>query len=75
MIVNMTVPLNIFSSGDVITAYNTLATPLTIAADAGVTMRLAGTATTGTRTVAGYGIATIFFTSANICRVSGPGVT
>jgi hypothetical protein len=38
-------------------------------------MRLDGTSTTGSRTVAAYGMASIFFVSATECVVSGGSVT
>jgi hypothetical protein len=38
-------------------------------------LRLAGTTTTGNRTLAAYGIATIWFSSGTLGIISGPGVT
>jgi len=71
-----TVPQNTFNAGDVITVFNNNAGGnISIAAGTGVTVRLAGTATSGTRTVAPYGVATIFFVTANVALVSGAGVT
>ena len=71
-----TVDNSIFSAGDVLTVLNDNSTAnITIAAGAGVTLYLAGTTTTGSRTVAPRGIATIFMASASVGYVSGPGVT
>lgn len=71
-----TVNNSVFSAGDVLTVPNDSGTGnLTIAAGAGVTLYLAGTTTTGSRTVAPRGVATIFMTSASVGYVSGPGVT
>ena len=42
---------------------------------AGLTLRLAGTATTGNRTLAARGLATIWFNSASEAVASGPGVS
>lgn len=50
---------DIFSPSDAITIYNNSASGITIAQGTGVTLRLAGTSTTGNRTVAARGIATI----------------
>lgn len=66
----------VHSQGDVLTAINNNGTAnLTIAQGAGVTLRLAGTATTGNRTLAPHGYATIYMMSATEGYVSGPGVT
>lgn len=48
---------------------------ITLAPGAGVTMRLAGTTTTGSRTVAPYGQAFVYMFTASEVWVSGPGVT
>jgi hypothetical protein len=71
-----TVDNSIFSAGDVLTVLNDNSTAnITIAQGAGVTLYLAGTTTTGNRTVAPRGLATIFMASASVGYVSGPGVT
>jgi hypothetical protein len=71
-----TVDNSVFAKGDIITVANFTGTgAVSILAGAGVTLYLAGTATTGTRTVAVRGIATILFESASVAYVSGPGVT
>lgn len=71
-----TVNTGVFAGGDVVTVYNNAASGnITIAAGAGVTLYLAGTATTGNRTVGPRGLATIFFLSASVAFVSGPGVS
>lgn len=71
-----TVNNSVHSAGDVLTVVNdNAAGNITIAQGAGVTLYLAGTATTGNRTVAPRGIATIFMVSASVGYVSGPGVT
>ena len=67
---------SVFAAGDVVTILNDTGTgAVTIAAGAGVTLYLAGTTTTGNRTVAVRGLATIFFASASVAYVSGPGVS
>jgi hypothetical protein len=71
-----TVDNSIFTDGDVLTVLNDNSTAdITIAAGAGVTLYLAGTTTTGNRTVAPRGMATIYMRSASVGYVSGPGVT
>lgn len=71
-----TVNNSVHAAFDIITVLNNSGTgDITIAAGAGVTLYLAGTATTGSRTVAVRGLATIFFASASVAYVSGAGVT
>lgn len=70
-----TVNNSVFAAGDVVLLYNRSGSDQTITQGSGVTMRLAGTATTGSRTLAQRGLATIYFDSASDCSVSGPGVT
>jgi len=61
----VTINASILSAGDMITIVNNSASPQTITAGASVTFRLAGTATTGNRTLAQYGMATF------LCVVGG----
>lgn len=71
-----TVNTGVCAAGDVITVINNAtAGNLTITAGGGVTLRLAGTATTGSRTVAPLGIASIVFVASNAAYVTGPGVS
>lgn len=65
---------SVFSAGDIIVVYAG-ASSRTLTQGSGVTMRLAGTATTGSRTLAARGIATLFFVSASEVAVGGSGVT
>jgi hypothetical protein len=55
----VTVNASVFSAGDVFTIYNNSSSNQTITAGTSVTFRLAGTATTGNRTLAQYGAATL----------------
>lgn len=55
----VTVPASVFSTGDNIVIYNNSASNQTITQGTSVTLRYAGTATTGNRTLAGYGICTV----------------
>jgi hypothetical protein len=56
---------NVFAAGDMISVINTSAGSITLVQGTSVTLRLAGTATTGNRTVATNGLATV------ICSVGG----
>lgn len=71
---NIAVPNSVFSGNDVVTIYNNSAGSLTITASI-TTLRLGGTATTGNRTLAQRGIATIVFISGTEAVISGAGVT
>ena len=66
---------NIFSAGDAITIYAHTSNNITIAPGANVTLRLAGTSTTGNRTLASRGLATIVCVASNEFVVSGGGLT
>jgi hypothetical protein len=61
----VTINASIFTAGDMLTIVNNSASNQTITAGASVTFRLAGTATTGNRTLAQYGIATF------LCVIGG----
>lgn len=71
-----TVNTAVHAAGDVLTILNDTGTgAITIVQGASVTLYLAGTTTTGNRTVAVRGMATIFMASGTVGYVSGPGVT
>nr|WP_294525726.1 hypothetical protein [uncultured Rhodopila sp.] len=70
----ITVPNSTFAQGDAFSIYNNSGSAITISAGIS-TMRLAGTTTTGSRTLAPRGMATIWFESGTECIVGGPGVT
>lgn len=63
------------AAGSVYTIYNDSGSAITLTQGAGLTLRLAGTATTGNRTLAARGLATIWFNSASEAVASGPGVS
>jgi len=71
----VTVPANVFSAGDVITIYNNSASSQTITQGGSVTLRLSGTATTGNRTLALRGVATILCVASNEFVINGGGLT
>jgi hypothetical protein len=55
----VTVPANIFSTGDNVVIYNNGTNSISINPAAGVTLRYAGSNLTGNRSLAGYGVATL----------------
>ena len=61
----VTVNASIFSAGDAVTVFNNSGSSQTITQGTSVTLRLGGTATTGSRTLAQYGVATL------LCIVGG----
>lgn len=70
-----TVNNSVHTAGDVISVYNDSGSSQNITAGTITTMRLAGTATTGTRALAARGLATLYFQTASEVVVSGAGVT
>lgn len=71
----VTVPSGVFSAGDVISIYNNSASNQTITQGASVTMYLAGTATTGNRTLAQRGLCTVMCVASNTFVIMGGGLT
>ena len=71
----VTVNANIFSAGDIFHIYNNSASNITITQGTSVTLRLIGTATTGNRTLAQRGFATVYCTASNDFLVMGTGVS
>lgn len=70
-----TVPASVFTADDMYAIYNNSASAISILQGAGLTLRQAGTANTGTRTLAPRGWATVWFVSASEAVLSGPGVS
>lgn len=71
-----TVNTGVFSGGEaVVVVNNSAAGAITIVQGAGVTLRLANSTTTGNRTVAVRGVATIYLVSPTVAYVSGAGVS
>ena len=71
----VTVPNTTFATGDSVVIYNNSGSSQTITQGVNVTMRLVGTATTGNRTLAQYGLATILCVAANTFVSMGGGLT
>lgn len=72
---NATLNVSDCNPGYTFSIYNYGSTPITIAQGSGLTLRLAGTATAGDRTLAGYGLATIWCRTGTEAVMSGAGVT
>lgn len=71
----VTVPASVFSAGDAVSIYNNSGSNQTITQGASTTVRLAGTATTGNRTLAQYGICTVLCVASNVFVISGAGLS
>jgi hypothetical protein len=73
----VTVPASIFAANNVVTIYNNSGASITITQGGGLTLQFAGqsTSTTGNRTLALYGIATVLFLSASSAVITGVGMT
>jgi hypothetical protein len=71
----VTVPSGVFSAGDVISIYNNSGSSQTITQGGSVTMYLAGTATTGNRTLAQRGLVTVLCVASNTFVINGGGLT
>ena len=69
------VPSSVFSAGQLVSVYNGTGSSQTIAAGGGVTLVLVGTSTSGNRTLANNGIATILCVNSNGFIVTGGGVS
>lgn len=67
----VTIPSGVFTAGDSFVIINSSNATLTITQGAGTTLRLAGTATTGSRTLAVYGAASVLCVGSETFYVSG----
>lgn len=71
---NVTVPINVFSVGDIVTVVNNSGASISILAGSS-TLRYAGTSSTGNRTLALYGICSILCIASNTYLITGTGLT
>jgi hypothetical protein len=71
----VTVASGVFAAGDIFSIYNNSSSSQTITQGGGVTLRLAGTATTGNRSLAQRGLATILCIASDEFVISGVGLT
>ncbi len=68
------IPSAVFSAGDAVSIRNTTAAPITITAGGGLTLELAGTTSTGSRTLGAKGVCTVWFDTASLASASGTGL-
>ena len=66
-----TVPSGVFVAGNEFLVVNSSAAAITLTQGAGTTLRLGGTATTGTRTIAAYGVASVLCVGTETFYVTG----
>ena len=71
----MTDPNSVLSAGDAVTIINNSGSDQTITQGSGVTLYNTADASTGNRTLAGRGMATIWFASASVAYISGTGIS
>ncbi len=72
---NVTLDQNVFADGDMLVVYNSSGGDITLIQGSSVTLRLAGDAATGTRTIAQKGICTVLNVAANEAVAGGVGVS
>jgi hypothetical protein len=70
----LTLPTNL-PAGTAITVYNNSSSSRTLTQGASLTLRVAGTTTTGSRTLGSYGIATVFYVATDVAVILGAGLT
>jgi hypothetical protein len=71
----VTVPSGIFAAGDAVSIYNNTSSTQTITQGGGVTMYLVGTSTTGNRSIAQRGVATVLCVASNTFVITGAGLS
>jgi hypothetical protein len=71
----VTVPSGVFAVGDNFTIYNNSSSSITITQGGSVTLRQAGTASTGNRTLAQRGVCTVLCVASNEFVINGGGLT
>jgi hypothetical protein len=70
----VTVPASIFSTGNAIVIYNNSGSNQTLTQGSSVTLRLAGTTSTGNRTLLPYALTSVYCVGTNTFVVAGSGV-
>lgn len=71
----VTIPNGVFAAGDVLVIDNTTGSSITITQGASFTLTQAGSTTTGNRTLAQNGLATVKFRSSSTAIISGAGLS
>lgn len=67
--------LNTGAAGDAFLIFNNSAASITLTQGAGLTLRWAGTTTTGGRTLAPYGLASVYYVTGSVAVISGAGLS
>jgi hypothetical protein len=67
----ITLPPSVFARGDCLLIYNNTSSPIAITAGGGLTLRLDGTATTGSRSLAARGRAAVQYISSAEAVIGG----
>jgi len=71
----VTINTGVFNAGDVVSIYNNSGSNQTITQGTSVTLRQAGTANTGNRTLAQYGVCTVLCVGSETFVISGAGLS
>jgi len=71
----VTIPASVFSTGDAVTIINDSGSNQTLTQASGVSMFNSADASLGNRTLAGRGMATIWWSTATTCYISGSGLS
>ena len=71
----VTIPSSVFSAGQAITILNQTGSDITLTSGSGVTLYNAADASTGNRTLASRGLATVLFASGSTAHISGAGLS
>jgi len=71
----VTVPYNTVAAGTIITVINTSGSDITITQASSMVLNNSADATTGNRTLAGKGMATLYFPNTQNCYISGSGLS
>ena len=71
----VTIPASVFGDGDMVTIYNGSGSDITLTQGSGLTLYNTGDASTGNRTLAGRGMATVWFAAGSTAYISGAGLS
>ena len=71
----VTIPSSVFSAGDAVTIVNQTGSDITLTSGSGLTLYNAADASTGNRTLASRGLATVLYASGSTAHISGAGLS
>ena len=71
----VTIPYNVFAAGDIVTIVNHSGSDITLTQGSNHTLYNTADGATGNRTLAGRGIATVWFQAQNLAYISGSGLS